>query len=227
MSSAHRRASRRRRRLVLLPLALVLAAAGLKLTTMWWFSTAGVAAHDEGRHEASLTAFERLGIADVVERWRAPLGRGVARFRQGDLAGAERAFAAALATAPERCDVRFNLVVTIEAQGDALPDRNRSAQRYVAALEQLDAEACPARGAGGPGDRLAEAEERILAKLADRPERVEDLRDPEAGESFELAPGEGEEINELEERNRAAAAGREAGRDEDTSGIPPADRSNW
>ena len=112
---------RRRRRLFALPIVLVLLAIAFKLVTMSWFSSRGAAAYDEAHYDRSLTEFDRLEVVNVIEPWRAPFGLGTARHRQGDLEGAEAAFRRALELAPERCDVRFNLVVTIEAQGDREP----------------------------------------------------------------------------------------------------------
>ena len=111
---------RRRRRLLALPIVLALLAISIKLVTMSWFSTRGAAAYDDANYDRSVTEFDRLEVVNVIEPWRAYFGLGTSRHRQGDLEGAEAAFRRALELAPGRCDVRFNLVVTIEAQGDRL-----------------------------------------------------------------------------------------------------------
>ena len=103
-----------------------------------------------------------------------PPGAATALHRDDDLEGAEAAFSRALELAPERCDVRFNLVVTIEAQGDQLDGgRQREVEestpdglaRYRVALDIADAGLCPASTAGDAANRLDEARQRLRDKL--------------------------------------------------------------
>ena len=135
---------RRRRRLLVLPVAFALLAVGGKLGTMYVFAAAGSNAYDDARYEASGASFGRLQTINVVDPWRTHLGVGDARYRQGDLLAAEAAFTDALEVAPDRCDIRFNLAVTIEAQGDRLLAR--------IALVAEDSEQATARRLEGPND---------------------------------------------------------------------------
>ena len=166
---------RQRRRLFALPLVAVLLAVSLKLVTMSWFSTRGVAAYDDASYDRSASEFDRLQVFNVIEPWRAHLGSGTALHRDDDLEGAEFAFRRALELAPQRCDVRFNLVVTIEAQGDRLTGGEQreveeselqdGLARYRVALDIADAGLCPTSTAGDAGTRLDEARQRLRAKL--------------------------------------------------------------
>ena len=124
---------RRTRRLLVLPIVIVLLAVSVKLITMSWLSTSGASTYNAASYERSATMFGRLGFLNVVEPWRAHFGSGTALHRTGDLDGAEAAFRRALELAPQRCDIRFNLVVTIEAQGDRLAGAASSSDDPVGA----------------------------------------------------------------------------------------------
>jgi Flp pilus assembly protein TadD len=222
-----------------LPVAAALLAVGVKLVTMYAFAAAGAAAYEDGRHRRSETSFGRLDTLNVIEPWRAHVGVGDARHRQGDLAGATAAFARALELAPGRCDIRFNLAVTIEAQGDELVAAtelsrgNRPggqadpAEPYSVALGVIEAGECPSRRADDAGDRLEATRARLLAKLAaldDRPGE-EEAADPE--EMTDGERGDSERVDEVELRNAAGANQREEARDRDVSGAIPDGQSNW
>src|SRR5688572_7838661 len=111
---------KRARRGSALVAGLLLLVVGVKLLTMVWFSSAGAAAYDDHSHHRAATEFGRLAALNVVEPWREPFGQGAALYRQGELLAAAAAFDEALDAAPERCEIRFNLAVTIEALGDSM-----------------------------------------------------------------------------------------------------------
>jgi hypothetical protein len=232
-------------------LAVVLLAIGARTITMYGFSTAGAAALADGDLDSSARQFSRSGLLNPVQPWRAQLGIGLAHYRNGDLLAGEAAFARALELAPERCDLRFNLAVTIEAQGDRVlagdsltgddedelfdaaatsrPPPATAFERFTTALEVIDARPCRFSEPAAVGNRLAESRERIAAKLAalepEEPVGNDDRQQVE--ESADNERGDGEQIEELEARNEAGAAQREAGRDLDQSGATPDGQSNW
>jgi hypothetical protein len=237
------------RRFLALPLMAVLLAVGLKLVTMYVFAATGADAYSDSRYRSSETNFGRLETLNVADPWRAHVGVGDARYRQGDLLAAATAFSRALELAPDRCEIRFNLAVTLEAQGDRLysgeeltadagSDRTMRgastdgpsdpAERYSAALGVVEAGECPTQRVDDPGDRLATTEARLIAKLAaldaDRADDEEAL-DPE--NATESERGDSEQIDELELRNESGASQREEARDRDTSGAIPDGQSNW
>ena len=117
---SRRRFPRRRRwpRIGVAIASVALLAPGLKAGSMFWFSEAGARAYDDGGYDDSIDAFRRLESWNVIDPSLAFVGIGDAWYRQGDLVEAELAFARALDLAPGDCEVRFNLAVTLEAQGD-------------------------------------------------------------------------------------------------------------
>lgn len=244
-----RRPRRRRLRLLALVPAAALLAVGVKLVTMSWFAWSGAAAYDDGRWARAETSYRRLGVLDVVEPWLDDFGLGDARYRHGDLLGAEEAFRAALAAAPHRCEIRFNLAVTLEAQGDLLmagdslvddldadPFDRRAAVggapthprvAYQDAMNVVDGRACHSVAPDDAGARLAATRERLVAKLGhDDLASAADLSQEE-DEAFDNPGVDTEQINELENRNRSGAAHREATRDRDTTGRSPGQDPNW
>ncbi len=230
---------RRRRRLLVLPLAVLLLAVGAKLTTMSWLSNRGVAAHHDARYEQSAAAFDRLQVLNVVDPWRAHFGSGAALYGREDLAGAESAFRRALELAPERCDVRFNLVVTIEAQGDRLvggaeDSADESAvqdgrSRFAIALDIAKGRLCPPSTAGDAGVRLDEARRRLQDKLG--LESSEPEEEQSAPVQREVATPEGEQGDEtlqrIAERNQEGAAERQDVTDLDPALVQDEGESNW
>jgi hypothetical protein len=178
-------------------------------------------------------------MLNVVDPWRAHLGAGTAHYGRDDLAGAETAFRRALELAPERCDVRFNLVVTIEAQGDRLVgDAEDSADestvqdgrsRYAIALDVAKGRLCPPSTAGDAGVRLEEARRRLQDKLGLESSEPED--EPSAPVQREVATPEGQQGDEtlkrIAERNQEGAAERQDVTDLDPNLVQEDGESNW
>jgi hypothetical protein len=230
---------RRRRRLLALPIVVLMLAVSVKLVTMSWFSTRGVAAYGDESYDESVTEFDRLQLVNVIEPWRAHLGSGTALHRGDDLEGAEAAFRRALEIAPQRCDVRFNLVVTIEAQGDQLTggeqreveesERQDGLARYRVALDIADAGLCPASTTGDAGTRLEEARKRLRAKLgAETAAEGEELEAPQQREDSDRAGEESDsQQQEIAERNQTGAAEREDHSDLDPNQVQEQGTSNW
>lgn len=222
-----------------LPLAIALLSVSVKLITMSWWSHQGQSAYESADYAATESAFDRTLFLNVVDPWKAWLGVGDARFRVDDLAGAERAFARALEADVDRCEVRFNLAVTIEAQGDRLMGDNvldvteTEAQdglaRYRVALDIVNGGLCPVGDPDGPGERLATTRERLEAKLGadaspqddsamDNPERDDDAIDDGDIDSQQDA---------IEERNETGAAKRQDASDIDPTEQQPPREPNW
>lgn len=230
---------RRQRRLLVLPVVIVLLAISVKLLTMSWYSTRGVSAYDDDEYRRSAAEFDRLQILNVIEPWRAHHGAGVALYRLDDLEGAETAFREALELAPQRCDVRFNLVVTVEAQGDVLTggeqreveesERQDGLARYRVALDLADIGLCPASSAGDSGSRLAETRQRLRAKLG--AETTGDGEELEAPAARDDPNRSGEESNieeeQIAERNQTGAAEREDFSDLDPGQVQDQGSSDW
>jgi hypothetical protein len=247
VSERPRSVQRSARRFLALPLVAVALAVGVKLVTMYVFAASGADAYADSRYARSETSFGRLEVLNVADPWRSQLGVGDARYRQGDLLGAASAFSRALELAPDRCEIRFNLAVTLEAQGDRLyageelvvgagsdsvadarPDGpSDPAERYSVALGVVEDGDCPSHRADDPGDRLVATQTRLLAKLAALEDGGGDAEAMEPESATESERGDSEQIDELEMRNVSGASQREEARDRDTSGAIPSGQSNW
>jgi|GEM_PF-7131167 len=145
MDDIDRRPPRLYRRLALIG-ALILLVVAAKLFSIGFFSSSAASAYNDGQYRISEADYRKLLVANVVERWKAPNNIGVARYRQNDFVGAQRAFTDALNIAPERCDVRYNLVIAIEAQADAAAKdgpTDESRKLYQQALAVIDEGDCP------------------------------------------------------------------------------------
>jgi hypothetical protein len=218
---------------------------GLKCGTMYWFAESGASAFRDGRYDDSVTSFGRLETFIVVDPALAFVGIGDAEYRRGDLVAAELAFARALDLDPGDCEIRFNLAVTVEAQGDRLlageplspsepdeafdpsaPRRDVPLERYNIALVIANGEPCPSAEVDDVGDRLAATRDRIEAKLDAIRDETGDS-DSEQPESPRNDRGDSEEIENLELRNQGGANQREQARDRDTTGVLPDGQSNW
>jgi Flp pilus assembly protein TadD len=220
------------------PVVVALLAISLKLVTMSWFSSRGAAAYADGRYGESVGNYGHLQVLNVVDPWRAHAGEGSARYRQGDLIGAEAAFRQALEHDPQRCDVRFNLAVTIEAQGDRLTggaqreveetEREDGLARYRVALDIADAGLCPSSVVGEAGTRLDEARARLRAKLgAEQSGEGEEIEAPEQRQEQQSGEENPDAEQEINDRNQAGAAEREDVSDLDPAQFQDENTSNW
>ena len=208
--------------------------------TMYVFASSGRRCVRRGalRRRAS-RRFGRLETVNVIDPSLALVGVGDARYRQGDLLGAEDAFADALDEAPGDCEVRFNLAVTIEAQGDRLRRRradrrdvwpavrpvDRSRRSRRALLDRAAISWTPASARRSPPTTPATASpttrERIVAKLAALDEESGDKDRPDPEAPPRARRGDSEQIDDVELRNQAGANQREDARDRDTSRRHP------
>lgn len=231
----------RRRRLLALPIAFGLLGVGGKLLSMAWFAHEGAAAYADERYATSESSFDRLRTLNVIAPWRAWANIGDALFRQGDLTGAEQAFSRALEENPERCDVRFNLAVTIEAQGDRLMGDNVRAvtdaeqldglARYRVALDVVNAATCQMNGTDSPGFRLADTRERLEEKLGAE-DRMQDEAPMDDDDNDDEAEGEETDENQtlqdqLAERNRTGEEERQDAGDINPGAEQQPREPNW
>lgn len=185
------RQKQRRRRLLLGSAAPVLLAAALAVKLLSVGHLGGEAAGSFGRgDQAALSAAASgLGIANIVERHKAPFAAADALVLGGDYAGARALFEESLAGAPaaDECKVRVNLVLAIERLADEAAEAAGSADSGAEGADGAEAarlfddglavvKAAPpgcfspgggrdsANGADGEGERLRDAEERLQSK---------------------------------------------------------------
>ena len=136
--------------------------------------------------------------------------------------------------------MRFNLVVTIEAQGDRLTggeqreveesERQDGLARYRVALDIADAGLCPASIVGDAGIRLDETRQRLRAKLgAETAGTARSSRRPQQRDDPDRSGEESntDEQEQIAERNQTGAGEREDFSDLDPRQVQDQGTSNW
>ncbi|MDR6508750.1 hypothetical protein [Arthrobacter oryzae] len=222
-----------RHRLLLVSAVPVLAAVALavKLLSVGYLGGQAAGAFGSGDQASVASAASGLGVANIVERHKAPFAAGDALVLSADYAGARALFEASLADAPpsDECKVRVNLVLSIERLADQAVEPGgagpEAAKLYDDGLAVVKA-APPgcfsaegsqdgANGADGEGDGLREAEQRLQSK-ADK------LASPEAqpGDGADEQPQPDPEpqqsqLDKLEESAKSAQRERNDGRQRD------------
>ncbi len=174
-ASARRVRLELRRKLVVwsLPVVLVLLLVALKLLSMVAFGDRARSSYDAGEVTGVEQAAVRLGFLNVIERHKAPFAHGDARVLAGDFGGARGAFEEALDIAPrddvEACQIRVNLVLSLEKLGDAAKTASGlgGAKPYYDRMQVVVADApqgCFQPAAGDAGQQLGDARGRAEEK---------------------------------------------------------------
>lgn len=215
---------RRRRRVLLATLlpALLCLLLALKLLSLPLLTGGAADDHAKGDGAGVRTAGERLGVGNVVERWRAPYVEGTGRAMSGDLDGGRSLLEAALSrtSRPEDdCTVRTNLVLTVERlagaageSGDAAVEK-QLAEEALALIEE-GPEGCldgsDDGNGGAAGERQREAQQRLQEKTQGGDDSKDEEQPAEPDQPEEQTPAEDPEAQrrseELQRRNEAGQA---------------------
>lgn len=127
---------RLRRRLLVLstPIVALLVVAAVKLMSLAVVGDSAVSDFARGDGAALRTDASRLGVLNLVEPARAPFAAGAADVLDGRLADADAHFSQALARTSDAqsCEVRINVELVRETQGDV----EAAAGRAIAAVER-------------------------------------------------------------------------------------------
>lgn len=211
---------RRRRRLIwgtVVP-AIVLIVLAIRFLTLPMNMGSAQDAHSTDDGGGMVSAAEKLGILNLVERWRAPFVEGTGKSISGDLEGGRSDLELALERTDDPqddCTVRTNLVITISQQADqAEEDGDEDAKKSFAEeglkLIEEGPEGCldgQDDGNGGDAGRKQQEEQEKLEEQSGQAEPDEDEddgddqdedKDSEGGSGGEKDPKE----KELEERNQ-------------------------
>ena len=215
-----------------LPVVLLALFVAWKLFSMPVLAQRGIDAYDEGNFERSVAASDSLMFLNVAENWIPYFNRGTANAAAQAYSDATDDLAKALERAPEerRCDVRVNLALAWEMQGDSYFEAGYFAgatKLYETAKAVLDAgaaEGCfeqqppepdeqqppepdqeqPQDPDGDTTEKLEQADERVTEKLR-RSEQQEEPQQPEPDQGEEEQEGEGgSKVDELQERSEEA-----------------------
>ncbi|WP_254678588.1 hypothetical protein [Arthrobacter sp. 24S4-2] len=231
VAAARRKVRRRRMLLVSAVPGLLAVALAVKLLAAASFGSQAAEAFTGGDQAGVSSAAAGMGIANVVERHKAPFAAGDALTLAGDYAGARTLFETALADAPpgDECKIRVNLVLSIEKLADKSaesPDSGTDAARLygegLAAVKAAPPECFTAgsnegsaNGADGEGDRLREAEDRLKAK-ADQLAGTDVKPDGGADEQPQPDPEpQQSQLDKLDESAKSAQRERNDGRQRD------------
>ena len=167
-----------RRRLLVLsaPVVVLLVVAAVKMMSLAVVGDSAVSDFARGDGAAVRADASRLGVLNLLELARAPVAAGAADVLDGRLTDADAHFSQALARTPgaQSCDVRINVELVRETQGDVEAAAGRTAaaaERYRGALGVVvDA---PANCFGGNADPMADRRRvrqdttaRLQAKIA-------------------------------------------------------------
>lgn len=162
-----------------LPAVVLLALVALKLVTMVALGEEARQAYAAGNITGVAQAAARLDILNVIEPHKAPFAAGDAKVLGGDLDGARADFEEALTLAPrdsrEACQIRVNLVLSLQKLGDAAQAAGQaaSATAYYERVKAVVAEApqgCfQGDAADEEGQQLRDAQQRAQEQTqADR-----------------------------------------------------------
>ncbi len=152
---------RTRRRLLVLsaPVVVLLVVAAVKMMSLAVVGDSAVSNFARGDGAALRADASRLGVLNLVEPAKAPFAAGAADVLDGRLADADAHFSRALARTPDpqSCEVRINLELVRETQGDVEAAAGRTAAaaaRYRSALGVVGE--APANCFEGNADPLAD-----------------------------------------------------------------------
>ena len=177
---------RLRRRLVLwsLPVVVLMLLVAVKLFTMVALGEDALRSYTQGNITGTQDAAERLDVLNVIEPHKAPFALGDARVMVGDFDGARSAFEQALALAPkdslESCQVRVNLVLSLEKLSTAATSAGRAAEakayaeRLSAVVTQAPQGCFQGDAQDDEGQQLRDAQQRSQEQQQQAQERQQD-----------------------------------------------------
>jgi tetratricopeptide (TPR) repeat protein len=224
---------RLRRRLILwsLPAVLLLLLVAGKLSWMVALGDQARDAYTVGNVTGVEEAAARLGFLNLLEPHKAPFARGDARVLAGDYEGARAAFEEALALAPkdsrEACQIRVNLVLSLEKLADAATAAGQpeAAKNYRDRMQEFVAnapEGCfEGDAAHDEGQQLRDAQQRA--------QEQEQRQEDQQGQNQPDQQGQGNQPSQdkqqqLDDKTRDNLQQRQQGDQPSSSNLPPVDK---
>lgn len=209
-----------------LPLTLLALLLVFKLVSMFAFAHQSISAYMSDNPAASVQAAEAQRFLNWFEPYKAPFNEGVGLAGGGDLAAAQGKFEEALTMARglEVCDIRVNLALVLEWQGDAATtDRNPAlaSQFYSQALEVTveTPEECAEPEAQ---QQTSDPRRDLSESLEDLESRLQEKQRPEQDQPQEPQPQPDQsQLDELQQKLEEGAREREerqSGGDEEGPG---------
>ncbi len=205
---------RLRRRLVWwsLPVVVLMLLVATKLLSMVAFGEDALRSYTAGNITGTQDAADHLSWLNVIEPHKAPFARGDARVLAGDFAGARAAFEEALALAPknsvESCQIRVNLVLSLEKLGTAATQAGRTAeaQAFRGRLEEVVAQAPQGCFQGDAqndeGQQLRDAQQRAQEQQQQEQQRQQDQQNQQNQQPDPQSQPSPEKQQELDSRTQ-------------------------
>lgn len=193
---------RLRRRLVLwsLPVVALMLLVAVKLFLTVALGEEARVSYTQGNITGTQDAAERLHVLNVIEPHKAPFALGDARVMAGDFDGARAAFEQALVLAPkdslESCQVRVNLVLSLEKLGTAATSAGRAAEAkaYADRLTEVVTQAPQGCFQGDAqddeGQQLRDAQQRSQEQQQQAQQRQQDQQQQQQPQDQPSQPSE-------------------------------------
>ncbi|WP_166996249.1 tetratricopeptide repeat protein [Paramicrobacterium fandaimingii] len=216
MTNSRPRRTRTRLVLITLPLVLIALTFSGKLVSLGVFADQGSRSYAEEQYTTSASQFDGLMLWNAFEPWIAPFDRGTAHAAAGDFPAATEDLSHALVLAPDgrTCEIRVNLALAWEQQGDAHAEAGstegatRMWETALAVIEGGASEGCDKPQDSKADEQLKTAKKRIEDKL--NQESQDDGDEKNDGSGTDDSETDGEEsdgdspIDDLNERGKDA-----------------------
>ncbi|QPZ37204.1 hypothetical protein [Paramicrobacterium chengjingii] len=173
MTNTKPRRMRTRLVLITLPLVLIALAFSGKLISLGVIADQGSRTYAGEQYKTSASQFDGLMPWNAFESWVAPFDRGTAKAAAGDFPAATEDLSQALVLAPDgrTCEIRVNLALAWEQQGDAHAEAGstegaaRMWETALAVIEGGASEGCDKPQDSKADEQLKTAKKRIEDKL--------------------------------------------------------------
>lgn len=216
MTKSTPRRMRTRLVLITLPLVLIALAFSGKLVSLGIFADQGTRSYAGEEYATSAGQFDGLMLWNAFQPWIAPFDRGTAYAAAGDFPAATEDLSQALVLAPEgrTCEVRVNLALAWEQQGDAHAQAGSSEsavrmwETALAVIEGGAEEGCDEPQSSQADEQLKTAKKRIEDKLKQGSDESGDEKNDGSGkddsESGDEKSDGDDPIDDLNERGKDA-----------------------
>ncbi len=186
-------------------------AIGLKLLSLGFVEKSSTQHWKKGNVETAGERLELLRRGNVIEPWIATFNSGVVEFTSGEYRKSEQYFRDALKHAPKdrACDVRKNLGISIEAQGDAAlkdNDPSRASALFEKAIAEYEKDESCDLDTSRTEEKLSKSQGE--EKDADGEEGSDDEESDEGSDSGDEPPTKSDE-QQLQDQMQKAQADRQ------------------
>lgn len=183
LRATNQRRRRARRWIIVGSLPLVLAAVlfSAKLTSMYAFAYQSISAFVAADYAGTIRGAQGQNVANWFEKHKAPFNEGVGLAASGELAEAQEKFEQALGWAEgmQQCDIRVNLALVLEWQGDAAESDNNpeDALAFYAEALKVNAEAPEECNSDEADEESSDSSRDMSESLDEQQKRLQEKHD--------------------------------------------------